>query len=169
MQYFVACISCDQSNSHNGRNLVRFVVFWWCTEICMMNVPCSLIQKLMVYEFKLDHDATEATKNIWCSKDESTVNDSTVTRWFKKFCFYYKNNMDSEIMLRVIKTNLVSKTLRVSGELSIAQSSMIYNLHKPWQKYLELLNCQILPKYCKSFDSSISKGSYKYKIIFASY
>ena len=46
-----------------------------------MNMQSSLIQELMLYEFKLGH---EATKNI-CENGEGTFNHTTETRWFKKF------------------------------------------------------------------------------------
>ena len=51
-----------------------------------MNVHCSLNQELMLYEFKLSHNAVEITKNICYMKDEGAVAYNTVTRWFKKFC-----------------------------------------------------------------------------------
>ena len=38
----------------------------------------------MIYEFKLGHNTTEATKNI-CVNGEGEVYHSTVTRWFKKW------------------------------------------------------------------------------------
>ena len=41
----------------------------------------------MLYEFGLDHNATEAAKNICNMKgEEDTVDHNTVTRWLKKFC-----------------------------------------------------------------------------------
>ena len=45
-----------------------------------MNMQHCLIQKFMLYKFDLDHNVTEATKNICCAKGESTVDPSTVTR-----------------------------------------------------------------------------------------
>ena len=38
-----------------------------------------------LYEFELNHNVTEVTKNICCAKDESAVDQNTVTKWFKKF------------------------------------------------------------------------------------
>ena len=49
-----------------------------------MNVQHSLIWELMLSEFALSHNATEATKNI-SAKSEGAVDNSTVTRCFKKF------------------------------------------------------------------------------------
>ena len=37
------------------------------------NVQCSLIRELMLYEFKLSHNAMEANKNIGCAKGEGKV------------------------------------------------------------------------------------------------
>ena len=57
----------------------------------------------MLYKFKLDYNALEATKIIFCMKGESTVDHSTVTRSFKKFCSGYKN-IDDQAMLGSSKT-----------------------------------------------------------------
>ena len=48
-----------------------------------MNV--NLIKEFMLYELELGHNAAEATKNICCVKDEDAADQSTVTRWLKKF------------------------------------------------------------------------------------
>ena len=69
------------------------------------------------YEFKLDHNTTEATKNFCCVKVEDIVEHGTVIRWFKKFSLDCKNlnnqaksgwpkNTDSEAVHPVIVTNL---------------------------------------------------------------
>ena len=85
----------------------------------------------MLYEFKLGHNAAEATKNICCVKGEGTVDYNTVTRWFKKFCLGCKNcndqarlgrpkTMNSEDLLQAIEVNPVSSTWRGSGGLNIS-------------------------------------------------
>ena len=85
----------------------------------------------MLYEFKLSHNAAEATKNICRTKGEGAVGNSTVNRWFKKFCSGCKNlddrersgmtkSVDSEAVIQTIKTNPSSSTRRVSGELGIS-------------------------------------------------
>ena len=54
----------------------------------------------MIYEFGLGRNAMETTKNIWCAKDEGTVDHSTVTRWFKKFhsgCKNLNNLVDQKL------------------------------------------------------------------------
>ena len=56
-----------------------------------MNVQHRLIWELMLLEFELGHNAMETTKNICSPKSEGTVNPSTITRRFKKFCSGYKN------------------------------------------------------------------------------
>ena len=45
-----------------------------------MNVQHSIIQEDMLYDIKLGHIATEATKTICCAKGNGTVNRNTVTR-----------------------------------------------------------------------------------------
>ena len=63
----------------------------------------------------------EASKNICCVKSESTVDHSTVTRWFKKFCSGWKNltdqprsakpqNVDSKTILQAKEANPVNST-----------------------------------------------------------
>ena len=50
-----------------------------------------LIWEHMLNEFELGYNAVEATKNIYCVKNEGAFDYSTVTRWFKKFCLSCKN------------------------------------------------------------------------------
>ena len=45
-----------------------------------VNVQYSPIQELMLYEFKLCHNAVEATKNICCMEGEGAVDHSTGTQ-----------------------------------------------------------------------------------------
>ena len=80
----------------------------------------------MLYKYKLGHNAKEATKNICCTKVEGSVDHSTVTRLFKKFCSDCKNvnnqtwsgrpkTIDSKAVLQTRVTNPASSTQRVSG------------------------------------------------------
>ena len=73
----------------------------------------------------------KATKNIHCMKGKGTIDYSTVTKWFKKFCLGCKNLDDQaksgkpktvnfKAMLKAIKAKLASNTQKVSGELSIS-------------------------------------------------
>ena len=48
----------------------------------------------MLYKFKLDHNATEATKNICYAKGEGKIPHYAVTKWFKKSCLSCKNFND---------------------------------------------------------------------------
>ena len=86
-----------------------------------MNVPHSLIQELMPHKFELGHNVKETTKNICCAKGEGTVDHTTITRWFKKFCSGCKNlddqtrsgrpkTVDSEAMLQAIEVIPTSNT-----------------------------------------------------------
>ena len=79
-------------------------------------------------------------KTLYCVKVESTVNYSTVTKYFKRFCLGGKNLddqarscrpkiVDSEVMLQAIEANPASSTQRVSGKLSISQSGMVQHFH----------------------------------------
>ena len=104
-----------------------------------MNMQCSLIQELMLYEFQLGYNVTKAAK-ITCMKEEGAVDLGTVSRCFKKFRSGCKNlddqvksrrpkNVYSKTVLQAVATNPVSSTQRVSGELSISQSSVVRHLH----------------------------------------
>ena len=66
----------------------------------------------------------EATKNIYCAKDEDAVDHKTVTKWFKKFHLDYKNlsdqpwsgkpkTMDYNAVLQAIAANLASSTKNI--------------------------------------------------------
>ena len=119
----------------------------------------------MLYKFDLVDNTAEVTKNICSMKDEGTVDQSKVTRWFKKFHEGCKNfddqarsdrlkTMDSKMMLQPIEAHPASNTQRVSGEHSISYSDVIdylRNLSKSIQ------SCKIMPhvllKYCKTFDT----------------
>ena len=51
-----------------------------------------LISELLLYQFELGQNTKDANKNICCVKNEDPVDHNTVTRWFKKFHSYCKNN-----------------------------------------------------------------------------
>ena len=81
------------------------------------------IRQLMIYGFKLGHDAAEVTKNLFCVKGERADYHWTVTKWFMKFCLGCKDldnqarsarpkTEDSETMLQDIDANQVSRTQR---------------------------------------------------------
>ena len=87
-----------------------------------MNMQCSLIWKLMLYEFKLDYNTVDATKNICGTKYGGTIDHNTVTRWFKKFCLGCKNlddqtrssrpkAMDSKAIFQAMEPNPANFTI----------------------------------------------------------
>ena len=78
-----------------------------------INMQCGLIWEIMLYEFKLNHDFVDMTKNTSCA---DTDDHNTVNRWFKKFCLGCKNFnnqarsdrpkiVDSKVILQVIDAN----------------------------------------------------------------
>ena len=96
-----------------------------------MNLKSILIWKFMLYEFKLSHNVAEATKNICCA----------VTICFKIFRESCKNLkgqprsdrpkvVDSVTILQAIEANTMSSSRRVSGELGIPLSNVVYRPHK---------------------------------------
>ena len=65
----------------------------------------------MPITFKVGHNTSKSTKNICCMKDETAVDHSMVTRWFKEVCLGCKKlgnqarsgrpkTMDPEAMLQ---------------------------------------------------------------------
>ena len=91
-----------------------------------MNMQRSLVQEILLFEFKLGHNAADIKIRVeWKVKVELI----TVTRWFKKFCWGCKNlnsqvrsgkpkTIDSEVVLQAIEANPMSSSWRVSGEFS---------------------------------------------------
>ena len=128
-----------------------------------MNRKCSLIWEVTLYEFEWDNNTEEASKNIWGAKSESTVELSTVMKWFKKFSLGCKNlsypvksgrpkSMDSETIFQAIEENLVSSTHRVSGKLNISLYSVVHHFQDLGKT---VQSCQIVPhitKISKIFD-----------------
>ena len=52
----------------------------------------NLIREIMLYDFELSHNSTEATENIFCTKGAGGAFDhGTVIRCFNKFCSGCKN------------------------------------------------------------------------------
>ena len=137
----------------------------WCADkLCTAlksierNMQHSLIQEIMFYEFELDHNPAEATKNICYAKGEGIIDHSTAIR--KKFCLGCKNlnearsgrnkSIDFEAMLQAIEANLV--TLK-EYQVSLASNSPVWfviftklaNVFRAFELPLTLL------KYRKSF------------------
>ena len=77
----------------------------------------------MLYDFELGYNVTEVMKNI-CVKGEGTIDHSTITRGFKKFCSACKDlktktklsrpkTMFSEAFLQAVKSNPANSAHRV--------------------------------------------------------
>ena len=95
-----------------------------------MNVQHHLIQEFLLYKFKLGHDATEATKNICCMKSECTV--IMIFQMVQEILLVFprsrqsgKVRVDSKFMLQAIELNSAGSSQKVTGKLSISQSSMV--------------------------------------------
>ena len=90
-----------------------------------MNVYHSQIREL--YAFELGHNAAETTKNICYTKDKGAVDDSTVTRWFKKFRLVCKNRNDW------VK----------SGKSKIVDSEDVFQIHRSKSDELGILQFRV--------------------------
>ena len=98
----------------------------------------------------------ETIENICCTKDEGTIDHSTVTKWFKEFCSVCMNLDDQArsakpktVDFEAIETNLESSTWRVSGDLGISQSNVVgllLDLNKSIQSCLIVPCYQNIPK-----------------------
>ena len=47
----------------------------------------------MLYEFELGYNDEEATKKICCAKEKGVVDNSTITKWLKKFSLDRSGNI----------------------------------------------------------------------------
>ena len=82
-----------------------------------MNMQHSLIQEFKLYEFKLGHNTTEATKKISGEEGDGALDHTSVIRWFKTIK-QGKVGLKSWILRSSFKTeaNSVRSAQRVSGE-----------------------------------------------------
>ena len=91
-----------------------------------MNVIRSVIRELILYEFELDHNITETTKNICCEQKWRPSCPSAVIIWLKKFQSGFKElqrspkTIDSEAGLKSMKSNMTNSTQRVLGRIAIS-------------------------------------------------
>ena len=60
-------------------------------------MPKTVDSKSMLSKFKLGYDAVKATENIRCVKDESTVDHSAVTRWFKEILLEWQESWSGKV------------------------------------------------------------------------
>ena len=104
-----------------------------------MNVQHSLIWKLMLYEFKLGHNAMEISKkHLLCE----SWRHSTVTRWFKEFCSGCKN-LDDQARSSRLETWFWGHVPSHRDKLSISQSTVVSPLHDLEKS---IWSCQIMPQ-----------------------
>ena len=66
-----------------------------------MNVQVSLIQVFIFYEFELDHNAAEATKNICCEKSKGEFDHSIVTGPLAKWVDCSPMTRETEVQSQV--------------------------------------------------------------------
>ena len=93
----------------------------------------NLFWELMLYEFELDINVGQATKNICCVKGEDIVDDSRVKKnGWRNFALAAKNlndeawlswpkTMDSNAVPQAIEAKPVCNTWKVSGDIGISQ------------------------------------------------
>ena len=112
----------------------------------------------MFFRVRTGPKTTEATENIYCKKGEGKVDYSKVNKVFKKFRSGYENfdvrsssgrhkSIHSHIIHQVIKTISV----KVSVELDILKSSVVYHLYKLGKSIRRCRMFLTLQKYRKTF------------------
>ena len=117
-------------------------------ENCTAEVPHSLIQELLLYDFQLNHNATEAPKKVCCTKSKGAVDHSMVTRCLKKFILVCKNLDDNKVRLAWKcgfwdhdsthwgkSSEELLETIRQAWHLTVQRGSL---LSQPQLKHLEL-------------------------------
>ncbi|CAD5208038.1 unnamed protein product [Bursaphelenchus xylophilus] len=57
----------------------------WPKKICIYPEPTLYVLEVLLYEFKLGHNAAEATRNIVTAFGDLSPDQRTAQRWFKKF------------------------------------------------------------------------------------
>lgn len=53
-----------------------------------MSVEPGVIRACLLYEFKLDSKAAEASRKICLAFGKDAVTERTAQKWFKKICFW---------------------------------------------------------------------------------
>ena len=112
-------------------------------------MQCWTIQKVKLYEFELDNNATETTLKFCYTKCDGAVEHSRISKWLKTLHSCNKNHEDQARLERLKSVNPdpnpVICTLRKSVKIDIAQCSMVHIY------YLSKSNrsCQIVPHVSK--------------------
>ena len=83
-------------------------------KVIKMNMCRGLNREITLYEFKLGHKIVDATKNIFCAKNEGAVDHSIVTWWFKNFAQVARNSTiwQCQVGLKQWISSLYSKPYR---------------------------------------------------------
>ena len=119
-----------------------------------------LIQDIRLYGFELDHNATEATTNIYSMRNYGAVDHS-----IEKNCSWYFAPIERNSMIKlgqfgpkpvfqVKEANPVNSTWKVSGNLGISPSSVVCPHTTPVKTSRVANLCITLLISCKNFDST---------------
>ncbi|XP_035720907.1 histone-lysine N-methyltransferase SETMAR-like [Vespa mandarinia] len=99
------------------------------------------IRIIFLYEYKLGHKASEATRNINNAFGENTVNERTVHRWFKKF----RNGdesledeegrgrhsvVDNDQLKTLVEADPHTTTRQLAQVVGVSHSTVIHHLRK---------------------------------------
>ncbi|XP_025154763.1 histone-lysine N-methyltransferase SETMAR-like [Harpegnathos saltator] len=86
---------------------------------------------IFLYEYKLDHSAAEATRNINTAFGEGSVSDRTIRRWFEKFRSGDTNldNLPRGHAPSVIDDNVLKDVVEADSRLSVRDIAHSINVH----------------------------------------
>ena len=129
-----------------------------------MNMQHGLIQKHILYKFKLGHNTMETTKNIRCVKGEEADNHSTITRQLKKIVQIARTSMirQSQVSLKIWIPKPCSKPLMQIRQVALREYQAGLSFHSlvwfvtftPSAKSSRTAELFLrLPKYSKTFNS----------------
>ena len=100
------------------------------------------IRKLLLYEFQLGHNATEAARNINNAKGDGTVLIRTAQNWFLNFRSGNLSTLSPHHGLRGKKFRNINEMRRSLTEFFELKDQAwyrrgIYKLEEQWQKLIE--------------------------------
>ncbi len=76
------------------------------------------IRVCLLYEYKLGHNAVEATQNICSVVDQGVINTLTAYRWFERFRIWDKSLQGYPKSGRPSQTDFVELKQEIESELS---------------------------------------------------